>query len=67
MELFLRELHRRAQPKDFAANAIEHRRQRQRWTPVPDQYFAGPGATNRKLSGVATAGRRAAQQPDRGR
>jgi hypothetical protein len=29
MELFLRELHRRAQSKDFAANAIEHRHQRQ--------------------------------------
>jgi hypothetical protein len=37
MELFLRELHRRAQPKDFAANAIEHRHQWQRWALVLDQ------------------------------
>jgi hypothetical protein len=37
MELFLRELHRRTQPTDFPANAIEHRHQRQRWTLVLDQ------------------------------
>jgi hypothetical protein len=37
MELFLRELHRRAQSTDFAANAIEHCHQRQRWALVLDQ------------------------------